>query len=80
MLQAWGVVTLADGQVHDLYGPTELLMANWSPDNPIISVVDPDPRGCDASECNLLLIKDPTHLVVTQEEVQLANQFLIDHQ
>jgi len=86
MLEAYGVATLADGQVLELCGSAEPLLASWSPDNLIVSVVDPDPlSGLAPEECNLLLIQNTggdarmlPKVSVDQTEIELANKFLLD--
>lgn len=86
MLEAYGVATLADGRVLELSGDASELLAYWSPDNLIVSVVDPSPlSGLSPEECNLLLIQNTggdaymlPRVSADQTEIELANRFLLD--
>ena len=86
MLEAYGVATLADGRVLELSGDAAELLAYWSPDNLIVSVVDPSPfRGEDPEDCNLLLVQNTggdfctlPRVSADQTKIELANRFLLD--
>ena len=79
MLQkAYGVVTLQSGLVLECDGDPADLLAAWRPDNPVVSIVDPDPRGLPAEDSNVVLETDTHQTGFLHNQLAELNLFILD--